>query len=318
MSIKYELIIYWSEDDQSFVVEVPELPGCMADGETYEEAVANARQVIDEWLDTARELGRPIPQPMDRNSQQDRLGSFPVTIAESIDQFCSYFEREAVAIAHVCVEGGHDIETGAGNQSRYRKTLYVTAIDTLACLRFHASAYPQLNRRNRERFIRFLREYGAWPEGDLVSLAFLKDELETSKLIGRPLGRHVTAELSKFSTEDGGSLPASSIDVPLAALMSLATTEKEEEALREYQHFALFYRYRNSLVHESRQPGTAMEVFATEGAYYHGYIGDPRWYLGYPLTLFQTLLTRSIAGFRSYLKNNQIDPYSLVDDKARW
>ena len=66
MSIKYELIIYWSEDDQSFVVEVPELPGCMADGETYEEAVANARQVIDEWLDTARDLGRPIPQPKGR------------------------------------------------------------------------------------------------------------------------------------------------------------------------------------------------------------------------------------------------------------
>ncbi len=66
MSIKYELIIYWSEDDQSFVVEVPELPGCMADGSTYEEAVANARQVIDEWLDTARELGRLIPQPKGR------------------------------------------------------------------------------------------------------------------------------------------------------------------------------------------------------------------------------------------------------------
>jgi predicted RNase H-like HicB family nuclease len=65
MSIKYELIIYWSEDDQSFVVEVPELPGCMADGATYEEAVAAARRVIDEWLDTARDLGRPIPQPKD-------------------------------------------------------------------------------------------------------------------------------------------------------------------------------------------------------------------------------------------------------------
>jgi predicted RNase H-like HicB family nuclease len=48
-SIKYELIIYWSEEDQSFVVEVPELPGCMADGETYEQAVANAQQVIGEW-----------------------------------------------------------------------------------------------------------------------------------------------------------------------------------------------------------------------------------------------------------------------------
>lgn len=63
MSIKYELIIYWSEDDHSFVVEVPELPGCMADGETYEQAVANARQVIDEWIETARELGRQVPEP---------------------------------------------------------------------------------------------------------------------------------------------------------------------------------------------------------------------------------------------------------------
>ena len=66
MSIKYELVIYWSEEDQSFVVEVPELPGCMADGETYEEAVANVRQVIEEWIQTARELGRPVPEPKGR------------------------------------------------------------------------------------------------------------------------------------------------------------------------------------------------------------------------------------------------------------
>ena len=66
MSIKYELIIYWSEEDQSFVVEVPELPGCMADGETYEQAVANAQQVIGEWIETARELGLPIPEPQGR------------------------------------------------------------------------------------------------------------------------------------------------------------------------------------------------------------------------------------------------------------
>ena len=66
MSIKYELIIYWSEDDGSFIVEVPELPGCMADGETYEEAVANAQQVIEEWIETAKELGRPVPEPKGR------------------------------------------------------------------------------------------------------------------------------------------------------------------------------------------------------------------------------------------------------------
>ena len=63
MSTRYELIIYWSKDDDSFVVEVPELPGCMADGQTYAEAVANAEVVIDEWIETARKLGRPIPEP---------------------------------------------------------------------------------------------------------------------------------------------------------------------------------------------------------------------------------------------------------------
>ncbi len=66
MSMKYELVIFWSNEDQSFVVEVPELPGCMADGKTYELAVASAREVIDEWIETARELGRPIPEPRGR------------------------------------------------------------------------------------------------------------------------------------------------------------------------------------------------------------------------------------------------------------
>ncbi len=61
--MRYELIIYWSKDDNSFVVEVPELPGCMADGQTYVEAVKNAEKIIDEWIETARKLGRPIPEP---------------------------------------------------------------------------------------------------------------------------------------------------------------------------------------------------------------------------------------------------------------
>ncbi len=61
--MRYELIIYWSKDDNSFVVEVPELPGCMADGQTYVEAVKNAEKTIDEWIETARKLGRPIPEP---------------------------------------------------------------------------------------------------------------------------------------------------------------------------------------------------------------------------------------------------------------
>ena len=63
---KYEIILYWSAEDDSFVAEVPELPGCAADGLTRQEALANAERVIDEWIETAQELGRPIPEPRGR------------------------------------------------------------------------------------------------------------------------------------------------------------------------------------------------------------------------------------------------------------
>ncbi len=66
MKIRYEMIIYWSEEDDAFIVEVPELPGCMADGKTYQEAVQNAEIVIHEWIETAKELGREIPTPKGR------------------------------------------------------------------------------------------------------------------------------------------------------------------------------------------------------------------------------------------------------------
>ena len=63
---KYEIIIYWSEEDQSYIAEVPELPGCAADGSTYEEALKNVETVIQEWIETAKDLGRPIPEPKGR------------------------------------------------------------------------------------------------------------------------------------------------------------------------------------------------------------------------------------------------------------
>jgi predicted RNase H-like HicB family nuclease len=63
---KYEIILYWSQEDQAFIAAVPELAGCAADGLTRQEALANAEIVIAEWLETARELGRPIPEPKGR------------------------------------------------------------------------------------------------------------------------------------------------------------------------------------------------------------------------------------------------------------
>ena len=63
MTNRYEVIIYWSKEDQSFIAEVPELLGCMADGQTYQEALSSAETVIEEWIETALELKRPIPEP---------------------------------------------------------------------------------------------------------------------------------------------------------------------------------------------------------------------------------------------------------------
>jgi predicted RNase H-like HicB family nuclease len=63
---KYEIILYWSDEDQAFIAEVPELPGCAADGATYQEAIANVEVVMREWIETAKELRRPIPEPKGR------------------------------------------------------------------------------------------------------------------------------------------------------------------------------------------------------------------------------------------------------------
>jgi len=64
--IRYEVIIFWSNEDQSFLAEAPELPGCMADGATYQEALSNLEVIIGEWIDTAHELGRTVPETKGR------------------------------------------------------------------------------------------------------------------------------------------------------------------------------------------------------------------------------------------------------------
>ena len=78
---KYEVIIYWSKDDQAFIAEVPELPGCAADGATYQEALANVETVIREWIETAKDLGRPIPEPKGRLAFASKLERDSVTVA---------------------------------------------------------------------------------------------------------------------------------------------------------------------------------------------------------------------------------------------
>ena len=60
---RYEIILYWSDEDEAYIAEVPELAGCASDGATYQEAIENVEVVIDEWVETAKELGRTVPEP---------------------------------------------------------------------------------------------------------------------------------------------------------------------------------------------------------------------------------------------------------------
>lgn len=64
--MKYEIILYWSEEDDAYIAEVPELAGCMADGATAKEALHNVEQIAQEWIETAQELGREVPEPKGR------------------------------------------------------------------------------------------------------------------------------------------------------------------------------------------------------------------------------------------------------------
>jgi len=66
MTFYYQIILYWSEEDQAFIAEVPELPGCAADGETYQEALQNVEIIMQEWIEIAQELKRQIPEPRQR------------------------------------------------------------------------------------------------------------------------------------------------------------------------------------------------------------------------------------------------------------
>ena len=81
---KYEIIIYWSAEDEAYIAEVPELPGCAADGATYKQALANAEIVIREWIETARELGRAIPccRPRTSTSSHVRPSTAPLVALE--------------------------------------------------------------------------------------------------------------------------------------------------------------------------------------------------------------------------------------------
>jgi excisionase family DNA binding protein len=107
---EYQMLIYWSDEDQAYIVEIPELPGCMADGKTRQEALANAETIVQEWSETARDLGRAIPMPQGRlltiTEAAERLGLSPAMLR----RYCADGKIPAQKIGRDWAIRRHDVE----------------------------------------------------------------------------------------------------------------------------------------------------------------------------------------------------------------
>jgi hypothetical protein len=242
-----------------------------------------------------------------------------MTITKKIEFFCDYWRDDLKMIDALTVR---TITSQQTDQERHKtvfskKVLLITVLDTLAGVRYPKERYPQLNKKNQERFIKFCTNSEIWPEGNLVSVPFLEEHTKTGKIA--KAGR-----LSKFiedrmiTREDSLNILVKSIDEPLEKLLALATTEEETKAIRENRHYELLYRYRNYLVHESIEPGSAMEVVPEDDPFYHLYADGPKLYLAYPIGMFKQILERAVQYIECYLKANNFDPYASVNETARW
>ena len=188
------------------------------------------------------------------------------TNVKIIDEFCSYFYGQIRSIKSIrSGESQINEASGTGHQLRfYKKVLLITVLDILAGIRFPKQRYPALNKTNRQRFKRFIKDSGCWEGGELVSIPFLAEFALTKDLSDGLLKNHVLEKLSNFNADGAFNIRFTEIDEPIKSLLSLAATEKEEKAIEDCQHLELMYRYRNYLVHEAREPGSAMEIFPDE------------------------------------------------------
>jgi excisionase family DNA binding protein len=144
----YRVLIDWSEEDQAFIAEVPELPGAMADGQTRAEALSNVETIIQEWIQTAKELGRPIPQPMERlltvPETADRLG---LSVA-MVRRYCQNSRLPAKKVGRDWAVRQRDVELFAAAPRRHGGKPAVSRHSTSTGQQRHSA---DVRRKVRER-----------------------------------------------------------------------------------------------------------------------------------------------------------------------
>lgn len=224
--------------------------------------------------------------------------SNPVTCVhrDAIEQFIGYFE-------------GHIKTIEAVKPVVYRKLLYAAALDPLA-----RAAFGDI--KHRERITRLIDDLTSWPAKKLVSLPQLELALKEQERTRFRLYRRVHGQLKQWAP---GHVLRIIESPPLAELQPFASPE-EQKTLNRCRYTALFYTYRNNLVHEFRQPGYGIEMSSDkykDQPYYHSEIGGP-WQLVFPVAFFSSLYKDAVRGLETFLKRHDRDPYEQFRFGSLW
>ncbi|MBL4711539.1 MAG: hypothetical protein JKX75_03395 [Gammaproteobacteria bacterium] len=244
-----------------------------------------------------------------------------MTTLYDIARFCDVFEEQVCAIENLKPESIP--EKDLIHIRLYKKSLIMSAIDTLAGLRFNQENYKELNQQNKKRFVRFLAEFGEWKCGPTISVPFLFDQLARREMKDSELYHFLHKKLLKHEAFNEGSiLHIDDVDVMAVELFELAVTEYEEQLILKSQHFSLFYEYRNCKTTTLSESGGVMESFQYA---YPNYYTSTRsenhelheWQLSYPIAHFHRLFSNSINNMRKYFIKTNTNPYALVND-SKW
>lgn len=231
----------------------------------------------------------------------------------AIELLHGYFKKQVDIIENITSMNADEYDLNL-----HKETLFVSILDSLSNYRFNQKYYPELSKQNRIRFVRFLREFAEWSEGELVSIPFLIDYLPQSCL-NNPLYKYLD-NLNIEKHPKGDSILGEKIDLKLEELLKLSINQIEEEAIFYNQHFSIIYRYRNYLIHEARIPGITMQFmdYDKDKIIYHSFGNDSTLRLLYPIRLFRRLVITSLDNFKNYFMANNINPYDFLNDTLRF
>ncbi|MBT9613137.1 MAG: hypothetical protein IV108_07720 [Burkholderiales bacterium] len=238
---------------------------------------------------------------------------------ETIERFVGHFRDQRLKIAALGTERDHIF---------FKKTLYVAALDALA-----RSAYPQI-KGNKERFVKFIGQFGSWNDANRVSLPHLAALMSKAPDPAYSRVREYTlAELTKWG--EGQEVPLSR-DPPYDTIHKMWPSEKGapsplvKVSLKSLQHIYLLYTFRSSAVHELRGLGYGVEIDNDKEPYYLSCTtsfepedtasnsGVKAWELTYPLRFFEMLFDRSLIQLEEHLKKDRLNPYTSFRFGTYW